>query len=140
MGVAARPAGGALVPPLQHRWLTSAPSTSVVLSDDDPMAAMPIAAGYISSEATGIPAHEGPNPTSTRPLLYSDDESMELLISSPSPDQNPNYSPDHLSDLELPPEEGEILPGGHVNAKSSYLVRVCMQRIYPNFFLMLRKK
>ena len=77
MGVAARPAGGGRVPPLQHRWPTFAPSTSVVLSNDDPMADAPVAAGYVSSEATGIPAPEGPNPTSTRPLLSSDDESME---------------------------------------------------------------
>ena len=67
------------------------------------MADMPVAAGYVSSEATGIPAPEGPNPTSTRPLsvfaLSSEDESMELLSSSPSSDKNPAYSPDHLSDL-----------------------------------------
>ena len=67
---------------------------------------------------------------------------MELLSSSPSPDKNLTYSPDHLSDLELPPEEGDILPEGHVNTKSSYLVCLCMQRmkLCSNFFITLRKK
>ena len=95
MGVAARPAGGARVPPLQHRWPISAPSTSAVLSDEGPMADVPVAAGYVSSEATGVHAPGGPQ------LLSSEDESMELLSSSPSPKQNPDYSPDHLSDLEF---------------------------------------
>ena len=103
------------------------------------MADMPVATGYVSSEATGIPAPGGPTPS--RPLLSSEDESMELLSSSPSPHQNPDYSPDHLSDLELLPEEGEIQED-HVNTKSSYLVCVCMQRMKfcSNFFVMLRKK
>ena len=56
--------------------------------------------------------------------------------------KNLTYSPDHMSDLELPPEEGEILPGGHANTKPNYLVCVCMQRMKfcPNFFVMLQTK
>ena len=136
MGAAARHAGGARVPPLQHRWPISAPSISVVLSDEEPMADVPVAVGYVSSEATGVRAPGAPN------LLSSEDESMGLLSSSPSPTKNPDYSPDHLSDLELFPEEGEILPEDHVNTKSSYLVCVCMQRMKfcSNFFVMLRIK
>ena len=103
------------------------------------MVDMPVATGYVSSDATGILAHGGPNPT--RPLLSSEDESMELLSPSPSPDKDPDYSPDHLFELELLPEEGEILPEGHVNTKSSYLVCVCMQRmkLCSNIFVMLRR-
>ena len=39
---------------------------------------------------------------------------MGLLSSSPSPTKNPDYSPDHLSDLELFPEEGETVSYTHL--------------------------
>ena len=105
------------------------------------MAQVPVVVGYVSFEATSVHVHGELNPNLFHSLSHSKDESMEMLSSSPSPGSGPAYSPDHLSDPEFPPAEGEILPGGRVNTKSSYMVRVCMQHLKfsTDFFVMLRK-